>query len=142
MFLGTPKKEMVPQRWHSGKESRCRRHGFDPQVGKISCRRKWQPTPVLLPGEFHGLRRLVGYSPRSRKESDTTEQLHFHFHPKYTHAYVCVNVYLHMDGGISSVQFSCSVVSDSLQSHESQHARPPCPSPSPGVYSDSCPSSR
>ena len=43
---------------------------------------------------------------------------------------------------ISSVQFSRSVVSDSLWPHESQHARPPCPSLTPGVYSDSCPSSR
>ena len=42
---------------------------------------------------------------------------------------------------ISSVQFSRSVASDFLWPHESQHARPPCPSPSPGVYSDSCPSS-
>ena len=42
----------------------------------------------------------------------------------------------------ASVQFSCSVVSDSLQPHESQHARPPCPSPTPGVHSDLCPSSR
>ena len=41
----------------------------------------------------------------------------------------------------SSVQFSRSVVSDSLRPHESQHARPPCPSPSPGVHSDSRPSS-
>ena len=41
----------------------------------------------------------------------------------------------------TSVQFSRSVVSDSLQPHESQHARPPCPSPTPGVYSNSCPSS-
>ena len=41
----------------------------------------------------------------------------------------------------SSVQFSLSVVSDSLRPHESQHARPPCPSPTPGVHSDSCPSS-
>ena len=40
-----------------------------------------------------------------------------------------------------SVQFSHSVVSDSLRHHESQHARPPCPSPSPGVHSDSRPSS-
>ena len=40
---------------------------------------------------------------------------------------------------MSSVQFSHSVVSDSLQPHESQHARPPCPSPSPGVHSDSPP---
>ena len=42
---------------------------------------------------------------------------------------------------LSSVQFSHSVVSDSLKPHESQHARPPCPSPSPGVHSDSRPSS-
>ena len=41
----------------------------------------------------------------------------------------------------SSVQFSCSVVSDSLRPHESQHARPPCPSPTPGIHSDSRPSS-
>ena len=40
---------------------------------------------------------------------------------------------------VSSVQFSCSVLSDSLQPHEPQHARPPCPSPTPGVYPDSCP---
>ena len=45
-------------------------------------------------------------------------------------------------GIFSSVQFSHSVVSDSLWPHESQHARPPCPSPSPGVHSDSRPSSR
>ena len=43
---------------------------------------------------------------------------------------------------ICSVQFSCSVVSDSLQPHELQHARPPCPSPTPRIYSNSCPSSR
>ena len=42
----------------------------------------------------------------------------------------------------SSVQFSCSVVSDSLRPHESQHARPPCPSPTPGVHPDSRPSSQ
>ena len=41
---------------------------------------------------------------------------------------------------ISSVRFSHSAVSDSLRSHESQHARPPCPSPTPGVYQNSCPS--
>ena len=38
---------------------------------------QWQPTPVLLPGKFHGQRSLVGYSPWGRKESDTTGQLHF-----------------------------------------------------------------
>ena len=41
-----------------------------------------------------------------------------------------------------SVQFSCSVVSDSLRPHGLQHAKPPCPSPTPGVYSNSCPLSR
>ena len=41
----------------------------------------------------------------------------------------------------SSVQFSRSVVFDSLQPHESQHTRPPCPSPTPGAHSNSCPSS-
>ena len=39
----------------------------------------------------------------------------------------------------SSVQFSCSVVSDSLRPHESQHYRPPCPTPTPRVHSNSCP---
>ena len=43
---------------------------------------------------------------------------------------------------ISSVQFSCSVISDSLRPHGLQHARPPCPSPTPGVYPNSCPLSR
>ena len=42
----------------------------------------------------------------------------------------------------SSVQFSRSVVSDSLRPHKSQHARPPCPSPTPGVHPESCPSSQ
>ena len=42
-------------------------------------RRQWQPTPVLLPGKSHGWRSLAGCSPWGRKESDTTEWLHFHF---------------------------------------------------------------
>ena len=52
--------------------------GSDPWVGKIPWRRKWQPTPVFLPGEFHGQRNLTGYSLWGHKELDTTEQLHFH----------------------------------------------------------------
>ena len=59
----------------SGKQPACqnrrrKRPGFDPWVGKIPRRRKWQPTPVLLPGESQGQRSLVGYS---HKESDMTE---------------------------------------------------------------------
>ena len=45
-------------------------------VGKSLWRRKWQPTPVFLPGKSHGWRSVVGYSPWGCKESDTTEQLH------------------------------------------------------------------
>ena len=60
-----------------GKELTCqcrrhKRHRFDPGVGKIPWRRAWQPTPVFLPGESHGQRSLVGYSP-GVAELDTTE---------------------------------------------------------------------
>ena len=53
---------------------------------KIPRRRKWQPTSVFWPGEFHGQRSLAGYSPWGLKESDTTEQLsliHIHTLGKY-----------------------------------------------------------
>ena len=50
-------------------------YGFDPWVGKIPWRRKWQPTPVFLPGKPHGQRSLVGYSPWGHKVSDMTEVL-------------------------------------------------------------------
>jgi len=58
--------------WLSGKEPTCqcrrdKQHRFDPWVGKIPCRRKWQPTPAFLPGKSHGQRSLVGYSPWGRK---------------------------------------------------------------------------
>ena len=67
-------------KWFSGEESFCqcrshRRHGFNPWVGKIPWRRKWQLTPVFLPGKFHGQRSLVGYSPWGHQESDMTERL-------------------------------------------------------------------
>ena len=57
----------------------CGRPGFQPWVGKIPRRRKWQSTPVLVHGKSHGQRRLAGYSLCSYKESDMTEWLHFHF---------------------------------------------------------------
>ena len=65
-YLVQPK---VLPRLLSGKNSTCqnRRQGFDPWVGKIRWRRKWQPTPVFLPGKSHGQRSLVSYSPWSRK---------------------------------------------------------------------------
>ena len=65
-------------RWLSGKEftCQCRRCGLDPWVGKITWRRKWQPTPILLPRKSHGQRSLVGYSPQGQKELDVTEGRH------------------------------------------------------------------
>ena len=58
-------------------QEKCGRPGFNLWVGKIPWRRKWQPTPVLLPGKSHGRRILVGYSSWGGKKSDTTEQLYF-----------------------------------------------------------------
>ena len=62
----------------SGKESVCQSRSyrvrmFSPWVGKIPWRRKWQHTPVFLPGESQGERSLAGYSPQGCKEWDTTE---------------------------------------------------------------------
>jgi len=53
--------------------SAAKRCGFDIWVRKNPRRRAWQPTPGFLPGESHGQRSLVGYSPWGSKESDTTE---------------------------------------------------------------------
>ena len=140
-------------------------------------RRKWQPTPVFLPGESQGRGSLVG-SHRVRHDwCDLAAAWYFcctifvffcfleflswvgisSLTPiiKYspTFCFWCLFFYISeltytwwYDIGIyfwiSSVQFSCSVVSVSLQPHEVQHTRPPCPSPTPRVHSDSRASSR
>ena len=59
-------------------------------------RRKWQPTPVLLPGKSHGQRSLVYCNPWGREESDTTERLHFHF------SLSCIR-----EGNGNPLQYSC-----------------------------------
>ena len=71
---------LIPLGFHGDSDSKkihlhYGRPGFDPWVGKIPWRRAWQPTPVFLPGESHGQRSLVDYSPWGHKELDTTEQL-------------------------------------------------------------------
>ena len=68
LFAVSSKKLGLPW-WLSGKEAnfQCRRCRLDPWVGKIPWRRKWQPTPVLLPGESHRQWSLVGYSPWGSK---------------------------------------------------------------------------
>ena len=70
-------------RWLSGKEFayQCNRHRrcrFSPWVGKIAWSRKWQPTPVFLPGKLHGQRSLAGCSSWGCKDLDTTERLSTH----------------------------------------------------------------
>ena len=57
----------------------CGKPGFSLLVGRISWRRKWQPTPIFLSGKSHGWRSLVDYSSWGCKESDITEWLRFHF---------------------------------------------------------------
>ena len=81
-------------RWCSGKQSvcqcrRCKRRGFDPWVGKIPWRRKWQPTPVFLLGKSHVQRSLVGCSPWGHKESDMTEPLSTRMHFILCVGYYC-----------------------------------------------------
>ena len=92
----------------SGKEPNCRcrrlkRYGFHPWVRKIPWRRKWQPTPVFLPGKSNGQRTLEGYSPWGHKESDWATNTLTFFHifiiapprPKYRILLASQNVFLH-----------------------------------------------
>ena len=63
--------------------------GSVPRIG-IPWRRKWQPTPVFLPGKFHGQRSRAGYNPRGGQESEATEDTHTHTHthtPTHTHTH-------------------------------------------------------
>ena len=87
----------VPTRFPSGSESKAAacsagRPGLEPCVRNILWRRKWQPTPVPLPGKSHGQRSPVGYSPWDRKQSDTTEV--FHFQPFCIHLLLPMHIYM------------------------------------------------
>ena len=98
-------------------------------------RRKWQPTLVFFPGESQGLGAWwaavygVAQSQTQLKQLSSTS----------SSSDACDYNFLVSYPDISSVQFSHSVMSDSLQPQELQHARPPCPSPTPGVHTNSCP---
>ena len=81
----------------SGKESTCqgrrlKRCRFDPWVSKISWRRKWQPTPVFLPGKSHGQRLLV--TVHRVAESDTTEWAHMSVHIQLLYNVVLFSLYI------------------------------------------------
>ena len=118
-------------RWLSGKESacqcrRCKRCRFSPWLGKIPWRRKWQPTPLPLPGKSQGQRSLVGYSPWGCKR--VRHDLATRTTTKQQTSYVKVNlpVILKKKGRkkkkiTAYARYlsceSCSVVSDSLPPH-------------------------
>ena len=82
---------------------------------------------------MEGLMFVSRYKEEWWEKNDCQVTLHFPLKewPWYQLSIVCIQ--------FRSVQFSRSVMSDSLRPHESQHARPPCPSPTPGVHSNSCP---
>ena len=91
---------------------RCKRHEFDPWVGKIPWRRAWQSTPVFLPGESHGQRSLAGYSPCSLQESDRTEATsHTHstfrlcilLNQQTSIVILCVNIQMLHGGSMCSI---------------------------------------
>ena len=148
----------------------CRGPKFDPWVGKIHWRREWLPTLVSLPGEFHGQRNLAedpGITKSWTRLSNPFTDFFLHclwhvscilhiqdisFRPVMLQLFNRCQWQVTdlLDGTalddhkihISSVQISRSVMSDSLRPHESQHVRPPCPSPIPGVHWDSRPLSQ
>ena len=118
--------------------------------GEDPWRKKWQPTPVFLPGKSQGQRSLVGYSPWGHKELDTAEHACIqivtiwpkkkkscfsysllsisHLSPTMRYQDECLRLVAGIERvQFSSVQFSRSVMSDSLRPLESQQARPPCP---------------
>ena len=91
----------------------CGRLGFNPWVGKIPWRRKGHPTPVLLPGKFHGWRSLAGYSPLGRKESDTTEWLHLMSFIERVRIKIGTLTYKHF----SLKQWSTAVIGSTITNH-------------------------
>ena len=124
----------------AGKECTCNEGDL---CWKNLWRRERLPSPVFWPGEFHGL-----YSPWGPKELDTTERrslslpdnlMRLRQSLKTSGYSLLSHSHPSLEDNLSLVQSSCSVVSDYLQPHELQLARPPCPSPTPGLYSHSCP---
>ena len=80
---GKPWHPKLPTYWLLRRHSlQCRRHGFDPCVGKISWSRKWWATPVFLSEKFRGQRILGGYSPWGCKQLDMTEWLSITLHSR------------------------------------------------------------
>ena len=128
--------------WLGLHTSNCRGHEFDP----------WSS---LISGQGTKIPQTIQQGQKRKSKQNTTTKIHNLARNRNESddpackARDCPNLWqcehytaLMISEQLSSVQFSRSVMSDSLWPHESQHARPPCPSQTPGVYSNSCPSSR
>ena len=113
--------------------------GFDPWSRKIPWSRKWQPSPVFLSGKSNGQRNLVGYSPSGHRFGHDWSNTHTQ-KPSCTKltwvAHLKLLAIVKAKNPFSSVQFSLSVISNFSRPHEPQQARPPCPSPTPRIYSN------
>ena len=101
LYMGFP-------RLCSAKEStcqcrRCKRHGFDPWIGKIPWSRKWHLTPVSLPGKFYGQRSLLGYSPWGSKG------VRHNWMTGCKYLYVCI--YIFFGQGNLFYLFFCPIIS-------------------------------
>ena len=105
--------------------------------GKDPLEKEMATHSSILDGKSHWQRSLLSCSPRGHKESGMTEQLTLYFF---------LHLFLSREANFlftcSSVQFSCSVMSDSLQPHQPQHPRPHCSPPTPRVYPISGPLSQ
>ena len=104
----------------------CRRPKFDFWVRKIPWRKEWQPNPAFLPGESHGQRSLVGYSPWDHKESNTTERLNVPTQTQGTQC-ICTHIFIHVYTNTQYIRTHifkqidlCSVRNTSVTSHNHQ----------------------
>ena len=141
------KKRFIPQTEFPcgsvGKDPACnaRDLGSIPGLGRSPGEGNSNPFQYSFLENPHGPRSLASYSLWSCKESDTTQQL-----STFLKLYLLQPQLFQWLGLFylifSSFQFGHSVVSDSLRSHGLQHIRLPCPSPTSGACSNSCPSSR
>ena len=119
-------------------------NGSDPWVRKFPGRRAWQPTPVFLPGGSPWMEEPGGLQSMGlqRVRHDWATKYHTQWIRRVNIVKMLTLSKANYRFNVSSAQLSHSVVSDSLWPHGLQHARPPCPSPTPGVYPNSCPLSQ
>ena len=97
--------------------SQCRKHQFDPWVWKMPWRRKWQPTPVLLPGKSHGQRSLASYSPWGHKrvrDDLATKQQHMSVVPHSPHSVLLSMVsVIHSEWQSTNIKWNISEINNS-----------------------------